>query len=120
MAAVWRRTQQIFRRAFRASGARCDPSFCCVGLTKEAFIATGVVIACVIDISRIFIYSERFSGQHFEGNYLLLIAAMLTPRLGAYIGSKLLKKITMGVVQAIVSILLILLGLALVPVSSDR
>ncbi len=83
------------------------------GLTKEAFIATGVVIACVIDISRIFIYSERFSGQHFEGNYLLLIAAMLTAFLGAYIGSKLLTKITMNVVQAIVSILLIVLGLAL-------
>jgi uncharacterized membrane protein YfcA len=83
------------------------------GLTKEAFIATGIVIACIIDISRLFVYTERFAAVNLEENYLLLVAATLSAFLGAYLGRRLLKKITMTFVQVTVSVLLFLIAIGL-------
>lgn len=84
-----------------------------VGLTKEAFIATGIVIACIIDVSRLFVYSGRFSSLNLQENYMLLIAATLSAFLGAYIGRRLLKKMTMTFVQITVSVLLFLIAIGL-------
>ncbi len=84
------------------------------GLSKEAFIATGVVIACIIDVSRIFVYSERFAMRHLEGNAGLLAAAIATAFLGAYAGSKLMKKVTLRGVQLLVSVMLFVLALGLI------
>lgn len=84
-----------------------------VGLTKEAFIATGIVIACIIDVSRLFVYSDRFSSLNLQENYMLLIAATLSAFLGAYIGRRLLKKMTMTFVQITVSVLLFLIAVGL-------
>lgn len=84
-----------------------------VGLTKEAFIATGIVIACIIDVSRLFVYSDRFSSLNLQENYMLLIAATLSAFLGAYIGRRLLKKMTMTFVQITVSVLLFLIAIGL-------
>jgi uncharacterized membrane protein YfcA len=83
------------------------------GLTKEAFIATGIVIACIIDVARLFVYTERFAAINFEENYLLLAAATLSAFVGAYLGRRLLKKITMKFVQITVSILLFMIALGL-------
>lgn len=83
------------------------------GLTKEAFIATGIVIACIIDISRLFVYTERFAAINLEENYLLLAAATLSAFLGAYLGRRLLKKITMKFVQITVSVFLFLIAIGL-------
>jgi len=83
------------------------------GLTKETFIATGIVIACIIDVSRLFVYSSRFASLNLQENYLLLIAATLSAFLGAYLGRRLLKKITMKFVQITVSVLLFLIAIGL-------
>lgn len=83
------------------------------GLTKEAFIATGIVIACIIDVSRLFVYSGRFAEMNLQENYPLLTAATLSAFLGAYLGRLLLKKITMTFVQVTVSVLLFLIALGL-------
>ncbi|MDZ7647806.1 MAG: sulfite exporter TauE/SafE family protein [Cytophagales bacterium] len=83
------------------------------GLTKEAFIATGIVIACIVDFSRLGVYITRFSKTGLHENLTLVIAATASAFIGAYIGSKLLKKVTMGTVQLIVIILLILISIAL-------
>jgi uncharacterized membrane protein YfcA len=84
------------------------------GLTKESFIATGVVIACLIDFSRLLVYSAKFGSAFEEGYIALLIVAIIFAFLGVYIGSKLLTKITMRFVQILVSILLIIIAAGLI------
>jgi uncharacterized membrane protein YfcA len=83
------------------------------GLSKEVFIATGIVIACIIDFSRLGVYSTRFLQSGLHENLTLVIAATLSASVGAFFGNKLLKKITMESLQMIVTIMLIILSIAL-------
>lgn len=80
------------------------------GLSKEGFIATGVVIACFVDISRIFVYSTHLSPTEMGGNLYILLTAIIAAFSGAFIGNRLVKKVTMRTVQLLVSIML--LGIA--------
>ncbi len=82
------------------------------GLTKEGFIATGVVIACLVDVARISIYSSHFSLSG-AGHNALLSAAILSAFLGAYIGNRLVKKVTMRSIQVIVAVMLSVIALSL-------
>lgn len=83
------------------------------GLTKEGFIATGVVISCLVDFSRLFIYSSKFS-QGISGHTLdLLLVAILAAFLGAFLASRYMHKVTMRIVQIIVSIMLFGIALGL-------
>ncbi|MGC3947865.1 MAG: TSUP family transporter [Chryseolinea sp.] len=82
-------------------------------LSKEAFIASGVVIACFVDFSRLGVYFTRFSESGLHENIGLVIAATCSAFAGAFIGSKLLNKVTMKPVQIIVTIMLIMLSIAL-------
>lgn len=75
------------------------------GLSKESFIGTGVVIACLVDVSRISVYSSHFSLAS-SGNNVLLLAAIVSAFLGAFIGNRLMKKVTMRTIQVIVAIML--------------
>lgn len=83
------------------------------GLSKEQFIATGVIIALLIDISRLGIYSSDIIKQHAKLDYLLLTMAVLSAFLGAYAGSKLLKKVTNRFLQNFVAIMLFLFSILL-------
>ena len=83
------------------------------GLKKEAFIATGVVIACIIDVSRLFVYRGRFEAALTGDAVYLLLAAVLAAFTGAFVGSRLLKKITMETVQKIVAVMLFLIAIGL-------
>lgn len=83
------------------------------GLSKESFIATGVVIACLVDISRISVYSTHFSRAGIAENTLLLFSAVICAFLGAFIGNRLIKKVTMRAIQVIVSFLLLGIAVAL-------
>ncbi|OHC75946.1 MAG: hypothetical protein A3G18_01670 [Rhodospirillales bacterium RIFCSPLOWO2_12_FULL_58_28] len=82
------------------------------GLDKEAFVATGVVIAVMVDISRLGIY----------GTTGLLDAAAVLPQaaagcmaafLGAFAGAKLLKKVTLRFLQIVVGVLLSVAGVVM-------
>lgn len=81
-------------------------------LSKESFIATGVVIACLVDTSRIFVYAGHLSSG-FGDNQLLLVCATLSAFLGVFAGTRLLKKITMAAVQRIVSVMLAVIAVLL-------
>lgn len=87
-------------------------------LTKEVFIATGVVIAVLIDISRLAVYSRNILQIGDRIDYALIVLATLSAFLGAYLGNKLLKKITIKTLQIIVGIMLfifaMLLGLGII------
>ncbi|NUM32855.1 MAG: sulfite exporter TauE/SafE family protein [Bacteroidetes bacterium] len=84
-----------------------------VGLTKEAFIATTVVISCFVDFTRLTVYATRFTKAGLNDNITLVICATLSAIVGAYIGNKLLKKVTLHFLQVLIAIMLILVSIAL-------
>jgi len=83
------------------------------GLSKEAYIATGVVIASLVDFTRLTVYASRFTSANLHENLTLLISATLSAIAGAYFGKKLLKKVTLRSIQLIVAIMLIIISIAL-------
>ena len=86
-------------------------------LSKESFIATGVVIACIVDVIRLSVYGEQIF-KNTELNYSLIIISTISAFIGAFIGNKLLKKITIVTIKYVVSVVLIifsfLLGLGII------
>jgi len=88
------------------------------GLDKEKFIGTSIVSAVVVDVSRLIVYGVTFFSKHFAvfQNQIgmgLIIAAILVAFLGSFIGSRMVKKITMNTIKVIVGILLLLIAAAL-------
>ena len=86
------------------------------GLSKEEFIGTNIVLAVMVDIARIFVYGKSFSAPQssFWDHYgWLVVAASVSAFLGAFLGNKMVKKVTLKTVQTIVTIMLFVLGLAL-------
>jgi len=83
------------------------------GLSKEAYIATGVVIACLVDFTRLSVYASRFTSANLHQNLTLLISATLSAIAGAYLGKRLLKKVTLRSIQLIVAVMLIIISIAL-------
>lgn len=88
------------------------------GLEKEVFIGTMVVSAVVVDISRLIVYGLTFFSRDFmilksQGGLELVVAGSLAAFIGSFIGSRLLKKITMRTIQTIVGVMLFLLSLAI-------
>lgn len=83
------------------------------GLSKEAFIATGVVISCFVDFTRLSIYATRFSKAGLIDNMLLVTIATCSAFSGAYLGNRLLKKVTFKFIQILVAVLLLLVSIAL-------
>jgi uncharacterized membrane protein YfcA len=82
------------------------------GLSKEAFIATGVILACVIDLARLSIYSVKMPLETVVERGLLL-AAVLAAFAGAAIGNSYLRKLTMPGIQRLVAALLAAVALGL-------
>lgn len=84
-----------------------------VGLSKEAFIASGVAIACLIDLSRLSVYSKQILNVHNQIDFRLIIIAVLAAFIGVYFGNKLVKKVTITTIQTIVAVMLILFAIVL-------
>jgi uncharacterized membrane protein YfcA len=88
------------------------------GLDKEAFVGTMVVSAVVVDLSRLLIYGATFFSRDFailidKGGVGLVIAGSLAAFAGAFIGSRLLKKITMRTIQIVVGVMLFILSISI-------
>lgn len=83
------------------------------GLSKEAFVGTAVVVSTFVDFTRLSVYATRFTTSGLTENLLLVASATASAIVGAYIGNKLLKKVTLRFIQVFVAILLIFLSLAL-------
>lgn len=81
------------------------------GLSKETFIATGIVIACFIDFTRISIYLTKFLSKDVFMNWSIILAATLSAFVGAFFGNKFLKKVTLNFVQIVVLVLILILGI---------
>jgi len=81
-------------------------------------VGTSVVSAIVVDLSRLAVYGVTFFSKHLtifqdQVGIGLVIAATVTAFLGSFIGSRLIKKITMRTIQMVVGILLLFLSLVL-------
>jgi len=83
------------------------------GLSKEAFIATAVVVSTFVDFTRLSVYATRFTKAGLHENIALVVCATVAAIAGAFIGNKLLKKVTIKFIQTLVAIMLILISLAL-------
>jgi uncharacterized membrane protein YfcA len=86
------------------------------GLSAERFVATGVMIAILIDISRLTTYAASFTsgGLHFGGREgLLIVVGTLSAFLGAYVATRRLAGTTIGTVRYSVAGLMLVIGVAL-------
>jgi uncharacterized protein len=84
------------------------------GLEKEAFVATGVVLAVMVDLARMTIYGVGLSDESEMVEWTLVIGASISAFTGAYVAAKVLNKVTFRSVQLIVSALLIVVGVGLI------
>lgn len=84
-----------------------------LNLPKETFVATGVVIACLIDVPRLIVYSKQLVAVRAQLDYVLLTMATLAAFLGVFIGSKLLTKVTVATIQRLVTVFLVLFSVLL-------
>ena len=89
-----------------------------LGLKKESFIGSMVVSAVFVDVARLVVYGSTFFILDLDmfkaqGGIGLILAGCLAAFLGAFIGSRLLKKITMRAIQTLVGFMLFVLAIAL-------
>ncbi|MDH0894613.1 MULTISPECIES: TSUP family transporter [unclassified Pseudomonas] len=76
------------------------------GLSKESFVATGVVSAVIVDAVRLAVYgSVIFVGQLSQAQTLALPVAVgaVCAFIGAFLGKRMLQKVTLRTVQLIVA-----------------
>lgn len=83
------------------------------GLDKQAFVATGVAISAAIDVSRISAYATRLTSADLAQHRSLLVAATAAAFAGAFLGNRLLQKITLRTIEASVAVMLIVIAVAL-------
>ena len=84
------------------------------GLDSQRFIATGVVLAVLVDVARMLVYGWSFSANTANVQWTMVLSASFSAFVGAYLGAKLLHKVTLRTIQRLVSVLLVLMGLGLV------
>jgi uncharacterized membrane protein YfcA len=83
------------------------------GLTKESFIATGVVLSCLVDFSRISVYSAYFSSEGFTESALLVGGAVIFACIGALAAHRTVKEASLPTIRLLVAIMLLAIAFAL-------
>jgi len=83
------------------------------GLSKEAFIATGVVLACAVDASRLAVYAGHLARPGVTGHAGLVALACLAAFAGAFLGKRLAAKTTIGAVRRVVAAMMLTVALGL-------
>lgn len=83
------------------------------GLGKEQFVATGVVLAVMVDSARMLIYGDSFL-QSPEVEWHMVAIAIGGAFFGTLIGNKLLKKVSIEFIRKVVSALLIVISFGLI------
>ena len=86
------------------------------GLDAQRFIATGVMIAMMVDVSRIATYASSFSTGILNPNSreaMLAAVGTIAAAIGAFVATRYIDKLTIAAVRYTVAGLMILIGLAL-------
>jgi len=87
------------------------------GLDRDAFLGTSIACAVMVDVARLLVYSATF-GRHLghvteHGGARLVVAATAAAFVGSFVGTRLVKKMTLRILQRCVGVGLLLLALAL-------
>ena len=85
-----------------------------LNLSKEQFVASGIMIACMIDSIRITSYATSFDFSSFDSLIYLVVIATLAAFAGAIAGKYLLKKVTISLLQNVVGFLMIAIAALLI------
>lgn len=86
------------------------------GLSKEAFVATGVVGAVMVDTARLAVYGPEVLGAHVQaarGAALPVLVGCICAFAGTLLANKMLKKVSLNGVRITVAVLMILVGIGL-------
>jgi uncharacterized membrane protein YfcA len=86
------------------------------GLSKEAFVATGVVSAVIVDAVRLTVYGTAMLAGHLaQAQALALPVAVgsICAFIGAFVGKRVLQKVTLRTVQLIVAVAMLGIGVGL-------
>lgn len=84
------------------------------GLSKDQFIATGIIIAVIVDITRLSVYGATFLKAEIINNLNLLAVAVFCAFLGSYLARKFMHKVTIEAVRVIIAVLLFVIALGLI------
>jgi uncharacterized membrane protein YfcA len=95
--------QGAFRSAFLAKS----------GLTKHQFLGTSVVVACLVDLSRLVMYSTTLSLQRLGEQSVALLAIVASALLGTVLAARYIENVTMQVIRTLIATLLISIALGL-------
>lgn len=80
------------------------------GLSGEAFVGTGVVIACLVDLTRLGTYAGHVRLTELGGHVPLLAAATVSAFAGVMVGRLFLRGATNSRIRVVVAVLLVLVG----------
>lgn len=86
-------------------------------LSKESFIATGIIIACLVDIIRIPVYAQDLrTSWDWENTQVISAVAVgiIGAVLGAITGNRFLKKSSYTFVRSVVGVFLLLMGVLMI------
>ena len=86
-----------------------------LGLSRDAYIGTSVVAAVVVDLARLGVYGSTFLGRDLatlrdQGGESLVAAAIAAAWLGSFVGSRLVRSVTLRSVQLLVAAMLVLVA----------
>jgi uncharacterized membrane protein YfcA len=86
-----------------------------LGLSKQAFIGTGVVAAVMVDAARLAVYGASFFARDLgilreRGGEGLVLAATASAWLGSFLGARLMPAVTLRALQRIVAAMLLLVA----------
>ena len=87
------------------------------GLSKEAFVATGIVSAVIVDAARLAVYGTGFMAGHLDRSQELLApvaVGTICAFIGSLAGKHLLQKVTLRTVRLIVAAAMLMIGTALI------
>jgi uncharacterized membrane protein YfcA len=87
------------------------------GLSKQGFVATGVVCAVLVDVVRLIVYGASQVSAHFEAvsrqAVPMVAAATISAFAGASLGARVLRQLTLETVRATVAVMMVAIGVAL-------
>jgi len=83
------------------------------GLSKEAYIGTGVVIACLVDTARLALYGREIGFAAVRDEWRLAVAAVVCAVAGAFAGARVLPSVSMRFVRRVTTVLLLLVAVAI-------
>jgi len=87
------------------------------GLSKESFVATGVVSAVIVDAARLVVYGAAVVATHFEQSQAVVapvVVGSVSAFVGAFVGKRVLQKVTLYAVRLVVALAMLGIGAGLV------